>query len=280
MPHAMHIPAIILPNGHRGVWISHALAWILFVSMPIVMASPAFAYMNMHVWLVQFLVLSVRSAIVFYLMYMVVVPALHSRGGLPYFAALFTAVIAFCSFGTAIIDSAFIRATSIVPTPVNGELSISQMTQVWAITYGMLGFIALAGRITFDWFTVARSWYRESLAQTDLQTTQSIADKVINARSMGDPAQIWVRSSGEDVKLTVSDIWYIESMKDYVAYQGAFGRVMVYQRLKDASAQLEPHGFQRIHRSFAVNEAHIAKRTASAVVVAGKELPVGRTYRC
>jgi hypothetical protein len=280
MTHAIQLPAIILPEDHRGVWISHALAWILFVSIPVVMASPAFAYMSMYVWLAQFLVLTLRSVIVFYLMYMVVVPALHSRGGLPYFAVLFTAVIAFCSFGTAIIDTVFIRATSIVPTPVNGELSISQMTQIWAITYGMLGFIALAGRITFDWFTVARSWYRESLAQADMQSTGNAADKVIHARSMGEPAQIWVRSSGEDVKLTVSDIWYIESMKDYVAYQGAFGRVMVYQRLKDASAELEPHGFKRIHRSFVVNEEHIAKRSASAVVVAGKELPVGRTYRC
>src|SRR5690606_21204856 len=83
MTHAIQLPAIILPEDHRGVWISHALAWILFVSIPVVMASPAFAYMSMYVWLAQFLVLTLRSVIVFYLMYMVVVPALHSRGGLP-----------------------------------------------------------------------------------------------------------------------------------------------------------------------------------------------------
>ena len=276
---AMPLTAIVLPENNRGVWISHVLAWSLFVAIPVISASPAFAYMSMYVWVAQFLVLSVRCMMVFYLMYLLVVPAMHQQGGFIRFVLLFGATVLVNAIGTAVIDTMFIQATTIVPTPVNGELSMWQMTNVWAITYGMIGIIAIAGRITFDWFTVARNWYRSNLEPISMMPSNNDYKRSTVESVYQKPSEIWVRSSGDDVRLKVEDIWYVESMKDYVAYHGAFGRVMVYQRLKDASAQLESYGFQRIHRSFAVNEAHIAKRSASAVVVAGKELPVGRTYR-
>jgi DNA-binding LytR/AlgR family response regulator len=68
-------------------------------------------------------------------------------------------------------------------------------------------------------------------------------------------------------------------MKDYLIYTGSFGKVMVYQRLKDAESQLAASGFVRVHRSFLVNTAKIDRKNAAVVSIGEVEIPIGPTYR-
>lgn len=90
----------------------------------------------------------------------------------------------------------------------------------------------------------------------------------------------FVFSDYVQVKITISDILYLESMGDYVRIHlaGPSRTVVTLDRLKNFTARLEPHGFRRIHRSFLVNLAKIEARQKSKVQLAGVWIPVGERF--
>ncbi len=83
------------------------------------------------------------------------------------------------------------------------------------------------------------------------------------------------------VKITIADILYIESMGDYVKIHLANQKrpVMTLERLKNLTSRLETRGFRRIHRSFLVNLAKIEAQQKSQVCVAGVWLGVGESFQ-
>lgn len=82
------------------------------------------------------------------------------------------------------------------------------------------------------------------------------------------------------VKITIADILFIESMGDYVKIHlaGQAKPVLTLERLKNLAARLEKHGIRRIHRSFLVNLEKIEARQKSQVHIAGVWIPVGETF--
>lgn len=90
----------------------------------------------------------------------------------------------------------------------------------------------------------------------------------------------FVFSDYQQVKITVREILYIESMGDYVKIHlsGLQRPILTLERLKNLGEQLKNQGFRRIHRSFLVNLEKIEARQKSQVCVAGIWLPVGETF--
>ena len=90
----------------------------------------------------------------------------------------------------------------------------------------------------------------------------------------------FVHSEYRQVKITIKDILYVESMGDYVKIFLATQPkpVLTLERMKILSDRLQIHGFRRIHRSYLVNLGKVEAMQKSRLNVGGEWLPVGETY--
>lgn len=90
---------------------------------------------------------------------------------------------------------------------------------------------------------------------------------------------IFVKSEHKIVKIDLSSIMYIESMKDYVKIFCGAKPIFSLMSLKQIEALLPPNEFIRIHRSFIVSLAHINFIGKSKVVIGTESLPISALYR-
>ena len=94
-----------------------------------------------------------------------------------------------------------------------------------------------------------------------------------------EPEHIFLKSDLELQKVYLSNIQYLEAVGDYVKVHTNEGRLMVLSTLKSFEAKLADKHFTRVHRSYMVNLARIAKVSANEVHVAGNAIPVSRSYK-
>ncbi len=106
-----------------------------------------------------------------------------------------------------------------------------------------------------------------------------LRQKAENAAPILEP-YFFVFSEYQQIKITVRDILYIESMGDYVKIYmvGVERPVLTLERLKNLTFRLEKHGFRRIHRSYLINFEKLEARQKSQVRIAGVWLPLGDIY--
>jgi two-component system LytT family response regulator len=90
---------------------------------------------------------------------------------------------------------------------------------------------------------------------------------------------IYLKSGYRNVKVSLEDILYIESLKDYVKICLTGGMVTAKYKISQLEAELGAKGFLRIHRSFIVNLRRVTAFTASDVEIGTIELPIGESYK-
>jgi DNA-binding LytR/AlgR family response regulator len=81
------------------------------------------------------------------------------------------------------------------------------------------------------------------------------------------------------VKTRISDILYIESIKDYVKVKTVEREIVTQQRISYLEESLPRDLFLRIHRSFIVAVDKIDAYSASEVEIGKHHIPVGRNYK-
>jgi len=81
------------------------------------------------------------------------------------------------------------------------------------------------------------------------------------------------------VKVYLKDIEFIESLKDYIKIITNEEALIVYHTLTGITEVLPSSKFIRIHRSYTIGVNHIQALEGNFVVVAGKELPIGRNHQ-
>ena len=90
---------------------------------------------------------------------------------------------------------------------------------------------------------------------------------------------IYFKADKKMLKVWLDDIFYIESMKDYVFVKTLKREIISYQKISFLYEKLPGHKFLRIHRSFIIAVDKIEAFCATHVDVAGKEIPIGRNYK-
>ncbi|MCE3282560.1 MAG: two component transcriptional regulator, LytTR family [Chitinophagaceae bacterium] len=90
---------------------------------------------------------------------------------------------------------------------------------------------------------------------------------------------IYLRSERKMVKVMLSDINYIESMKDYVKVFTNAGTIITKQSMASMEAMLPEDRFIRVHRSFIVSTGSISSYTNEMIFVARNEIPIGKLFR-
>jgi DNA-binding LytR/AlgR family response regulator len=81
------------------------------------------------------------------------------------------------------------------------------------------------------------------------------------------------------VKVNVSDILYIESIKDYVKVKTTDKEIITQQKIGYLEESLPSHSFLRIHRSFIVSLDKIDSYSATEIDIGKIQLPIGRNYK-
>lgn len=80
-------------------------------------------------------------------------------------------------------------------------------------------------------------------------------------------------------KVYISDICYVESLKNYVAIHLKDKQIITYNTLKHIEEYLSNTDFIKTHKSFIIALKHIDKTTTDSVFINSNELPIGDTYK-
>ncbi|PKP04595.1 MAG: DNA-binding response regulator [Bacteroidetes bacterium HGW-Bacteroidetes-6] len=90
---------------------------------------------------------------------------------------------------------------------------------------------------------------------------------------------LFVKSEHRIVKITISEIRYIESMKDYVKIYIGEKPIYSIMSMKKLEEILPSNEFARVHRSFIVSLSHIDFVGKSKIVMESASIPVSNYYR-
>ena len=90
----------------------------------------------------------------------------------------------------------------------------------------------------------------------------------------------FVKSSGQQHRINFEDIFYVESIKDYVNVKTNDQEYIVLDTLKSMEQQLPENYFSRIHKSFIINLHQIKSFDSKKVILFSEhEIPIGESYR-
>jgi len=90
---------------------------------------------------------------------------------------------------------------------------------------------------------------------------------------------IFVKSGYKSVKVNISDILYVEGMKEYVVIHTRDKKYTKLDRMKNFENLLKEYGFIRIHKSYVVAVKSIDAVFGNTVEVSGNQLPLGRSFK-
>lgn len=120
----------------------------------------------------------------------------------------------------------------------------------------------------------------------DLQRALELTINRLKAESKNEPEEnlvvsdrIFVRDHEKLIKIAIQDIQYIEAERNYCRIRSQNKDHILTTTLKNLEEKLPSNPFLRIHRSFIVNLHHIDEVGLTNISVAGKTLPVSKSYR-
>lgn len=93
------------------------------------------------------------------------------------------------------------------------------------------------------------------------------------------PATVDLKVDSEIVTLKIDDIIYTQSLGNYVKLFTAERSYICSVTTAELEKRLPAEKFIRIHKSHLVSIAHVEQFLSASLIVDGKELPVGITYR-
>jgi len=90
---------------------------------------------------------------------------------------------------------------------------------------------------------------------------------------------IFVRTNYRNIKITLSEIHYIEGSRNYVKIHTSKKTIMSLLNMKDIEEMLRPHQFIRVHKSYII-PFHLIEMTAKDFLKIGKtKIPIGESYK-
>lgn len=92
---------------------------------------------------------------------------------------------------------------------------------------------------------------------------------------------LFVKTDGKNnyKKVYITDILYVEGLKNYIAIHLPNKQIITYSTLKHIENALPPAIFTKIHKSYFVAIPHIQKTDSFHVYIQNKPLPIGEKYR-
>ncbi|HEY8893255.1 MAG TPA: response regulator transcription factor [Niastella sp.] len=107
---------------------------------------------------------------------------------------------------------------------------------------------------------------------------RDIAD-ALPVAPVGERTALFFNVSKKRVKIYIDEILFIESLKEYIRITTKDKTILTKFQLGQIEEMLAKNGFLRIHRSFLIAKNKIDAFSATDVEIAGKQIPIGRSYK-
>jgi DNA-binding LytR/AlgR family response regulator len=111
------------------------------------------------------------------------------------------------------------------------------------------------------------------------KNSRPVALKEEETAPAGGKDHLFLKVDKKFVKILISNILYIESLKDYVRVHTREGAYITYQSLTEITEKLPADKFARVHRSYTIALDKISGIDGNCVELAGKLIPVSRENR-
>ena len=93
-----------------------------------------------------------------------------------------------------------------------------------------------------------------------------------------DNQHIILKVNKKHIRVGLSDIYYIESLKDYIRIKTKQGDYITHQTLTSITELLPNDRFVRIHRSYTVSLNMVTALVGNALEIQNKLIPIGRNF--
>jgi DNA-binding LytR/AlgR family response regulator len=103
--------------------------------------------------------------------------------------------------------------------------------------------------------------------------------KIKDQETSDESESLFLKVDRKFVKIMISDILYIESLKDYIRVTTKMSSFISYQSLTAITEKLPAGKFLRIHRSYTIAVDKVNTIEGNCIEIAGKLLPVSREHR-
>ncbi|HLO45366.1 MAG TPA: LytTR family DNA-binding domain-containing protein [Leadbetterella sp.] len=130
--------------------------------------------------------------------------------------------------------------------------------------------------ISFERFLKAVEKGIARLDGTNQQSTTAVIQEVQTAPSLD---YIFVKDGTKLIKVNLSDILYIEGLKDYVCIYTPQKKIISLQTMKSLEASLPHERFIRVHNSFIIAFAAIEEIEKDRLVINKSTIPISDTYK-
>ena len=90
---------------------------------------------------------------------------------------------------------------------------------------------------------------------------------------------LFIKAGDKLVKLVKDDIFFIESMRDYVKFVTASKNYITYSTLKNLEEKLKGDEFLKVHRSYIVNINKIDDIRGNTIYLQGNQIPIGKGHK-
>ncbi|MCD2422562.1 LytTR family DNA-binding domain-containing protein [Niabella pedocola] len=98
-------------------------------------------------------------------------------------------------------------------------------------------------------------------------------------RSQEHGESIFVKSGVEKIKLQLTDILFIQGLKDYAIIHSTAGKTVVKGSVKSMQELFPGPAFIRVHKSFIVAKSRIQRIARNRILMGEHAIPIGRVYR-
>jgi len=99
-----------------------------------------------------------------------------------------------------------------------------------------------------------------------------------SSTNTSDEHHVLLKVDKKHVRIALADIYYIESLKDYIRVKTRTGDYITHQTLTAITELLPSESFRRIHRSYTVSLEMVNALNGNALEINDRLLPIGRNY--
>lgn len=111
------------------------------------------------------------------------------------------------------------------------------------------------------------------------QAVSRATENIVNTRGKSRSNEIYVRTESKIVKVGMDELLYVEALADYIMLFTSDNKYIVHSTMKGFQSKLPGEKFVRVHRSYIVNVDKVGSIENLFVVINGKYIPIGASYK-
>lgn len=112
-----------------------------------------------------------------------------------------------------------------------------------------------------------------------LKATNKASERILAPKNRVENDEfIWIKADYQQKKVELSNILFVEGLKDYVKIHTTEGLLMTKLNLKNFTPKLPSDHFIRVHRSFIINTKKVDSVQKARIYISDREIPVSEGY--